>query len=149
MEQENFYTEIYINAKPENVWRTFFSKDGFYKSFYGTEIQSTFFVGDKIEFTNEMDGQRTVHIYGDILESVENKILAYTDHPGAIYSDKHAELISRVRITFEQLGQATRLTLTNDQFSKDNPLSAKANQWWLILSNLKTFIETGGLMTLK
>ena len=149
MSQEDFYTEIYINAKPESVWRIFFSKEGFYKSFYGTEIQSTYIVGDKIEFVSEMDGQKIVHIYGNILESVENKILAYTDHPGPIYSDKHSELISRVKISFHQIGQATRLTLTNDQFSKDNPLITKSNQWWLLLSNLKTFIEIGELMSMK
>lgn len=148
MNQDIFYTEIFINANPELVWKTFLSKDGFFKSFFGTEIQSNFNVGDKIEFASVNGEERTVHIYGKILEYEKNKILAYTDHPGPIYYDNHADLKSRVRITFEPIGQVTKLALTNDQFS-DNTLREEAAQWWLILSNFKTFLETGRLMKLE
>lgn len=146
MNQENFYTEIFVNADPEVVWKTFLSKDGFFKSFFGTEIESTFEIGDGIEFVSLNGNERTVHIYGKILEYVPNKILAYTDHPGSIYYENHAELESRVKITLEPVGKVTRLTLTNDQFGENNPLEKEASQWWLILSNFKTFLETGNLM---
>ncbi len=65
-----------------------------------------------------------------------------------MYQENHAELSSRVKVTFEEMGPATRLCLTNYQFSKDNPMAAEAKQWYLILSNLKTWIETGQLMQL-
>ena len=148
MNQKDFYTEIFINANPEIVWQTFLSKDGFFKSFFGTEIQTNFSIGDKIEFVSVNGEERIVHIYGEILEYEQYKILAYTDHPGPIYYDNHAELKSRVKITLEPIGQVTKLTLTNDQFS-DDTLKKEASQWWLILSNFKTFLETGTLMKLK
>ena len=148
MNNKDFYAEIFINTKPEIVWKTFTSKDGFFKSFFGTEIESTFEVGDNIEFVSLNGKERIVHIYGKILENEKYKTLAYTDHPGPIYYDNHAQLKSRVRITLEPIGQVTRFTLTNDQFS-DNTLRKEASQWWLILSNFKTFLETGNLMKLK
>jgi hypothetical protein len=39
MNNKDFYTEIFINTEPEIVWKTFISKDGFFKSFFGTEIE--------------------------------------------------------------------------------------------------------------
>lgn len=146
---EGYYFEIYINTKPKKVWNAFIGENQFFKSFYGANIKSTFKIGDRIEYSGEYKGKKTVHIYGEILEYEEERLLAYTDHPGPMYNENHAELVSRIRVTFEPFGQSTKLTLTNDRFSKNNPMKEKVNQWYLILSNLKTYVETGELMKLE
>ncbi len=148
MTENKFYTELYINAIPETVWDKFISPTGFFKSFYGTEIQSTFNVGESIKFVSQQAGQKTIHIYGNIVAIEKHKLLVYTEHPGAIYTDKHSVLNSIIKITFDRVGHSTKLTLLNDQFSHPS-LEEKANQWFLVLSNFKTYIETGKLMTLK
>ena len=117
--------------------------------FYGAEIRSTFKIGDPIEYVGEYEGKETVHIYGNVLEYEQGKLIAYTDHPGPMYNENHKKLESRIRITFEPIGQSTKMTLTNDQFSENNPLKEKADQWYLILSNFKTYVETGELMKLE
>ena len=146
---KDFYTEIYVNALPNKVWDAFLSKDRFFKAFYNSEIKSTFKIGDRIEYSGEYNGQETIHIYGKILDFEKEKLLSYTDHPGPMYHSNHADLESRVTITFDLIGKSTKLCLTNDNFSANNPLEEKTNQWYLILSNFKTFVETGKLMSLS
>lgn len=146
---KDFYTEIYIEAPTEKVWNAFVLPNQFFMAFYGANIKSSFIIGDRIEYVGEYEGKETVHIYGKILEYDENKILSYTDHPGPTYNEKHAKLVSRIRVTFEPFGKITKLTLTNDEFSENNPMREKAEQWYLILSNLKTYVETGKIMKIE
>lgn len=148
-ENKDFYTEIYVHAPREQVWEAFVGHGRFFQAFYGAELRSTFEIGAPLEYSGGEDGNRTVHIYGEVLEHVLHVALAYTDHPGPMYAPNHADLVSRVRITWETLGGATKLTLTNDQFSENNPMRKEAAQWYLILSNFKTFVETGELMILE
>ena len=143
---KEFYTEIFINASTETVWNAWIDPQAFFKSFFGAEIRSSFQIGEAIEYVGTHEGQEAVHIYGKVLEYEKEKVLAYTDHPGPMYSDNHAKLESRVRVVFEQKGPLTRLSVTNDQFSENNPMQEEAKQWYLILSNLKTYVETGSLM---
>ncbi len=145
----DFYTEIFINASAKKVWSAFVEPNQFFQAFFSADIRSTFKIGDQLEFAGLYEGNETVHIYGKVLEFEAGKLLSYTDHPGPMYNENHAVLESRVSITFEALGQAMRLTVTNDQFSENNPMQADAKQWYLILSNLKTWIETGQLMKLE
>ncbi len=145
----DFYTEIYIDAPTDKVWNAFVLPNTFFMAFYGANIKSTFEIGNRIEYVGDYEGKETVHIYGEILEYEQGKLLSYTDHPGPMYNEKHAELVSRIKITFEPYGKLCKLTLTNDQFSKNNPMREKSEQWHLILSNLKTYVETGKLMKIE
>ena len=145
---KNFYTEIYINASTEKVWKAFVEPSQFFMAFYGADIRSTFQIGQRIEYSGIYDGNETVHIYGEVLEYEKGRILAYTDHPGPLYNENHSKLKSRVKVTFEAVGLSTQISLTNDQFSENNPMEDEAKQWYLILSNLKTWLETGQLMNL-
>ena len=145
-ENTDFYTEMYIQAPKEQVWDAFVGQGRFFHAFYGAEIRSSFVIGAPLEYVG---GDGSVHIYGEVLEHVPQAVLAYTDHPGPLYAADHATLVSRVRITWDSLGQATKLTLTNDRFSENNPMRKEAAQWYLILSNFKTFVETGQLMILE
>lgn len=78
-----------------------------------------------------------------------HELISYTDHPGPMYKENHAELKSRIKATFELIGQSTHITMTYDQFSDNNPMQDEAKQGYLILSNLKYWIETGQLMDLE
>lgn len=146
---KDFYTEIYINSSPEKVWNAFVGENQFFMAFSRANIKSSFNVGERIEYSGMYEGHETVHIYGEVLEYEKGRILAYTDHPGPMYNENHDKLVSRVKVTFEPVGQSTKLTLTNNHFSENNPLAEKAGMWYLILSNLKTYIETGKLMNLE
>ena len=146
---KDFYTEIFINAPVQKVWKAFMAPNEFFMRFYQANIKSTFQIGDRIEYSGPYEGKETVHIYGKILEYEEHKLLAYTDHPGPMFNTDHAKLESRVKVTFDTIGQSTKLTLINDQFSENNPMIEKTDLWYLILSNLKSYVETGKLLILE
>ncbi|MDQ8734969.1 SRPBCC family protein [Paenibacillus sp. LHD-38] len=140
-----FKYEYYIGAAPEKVWAAFVSPEGTRATFFGCVIDSTFEEGSSFRYVGPgTDGDETVHIYGTILAYEENKIFSVLEHPGPSYRPNHAELESTITFTLEPVGETTKLVLTNNQFTENHPsLETVDSQWWMILSNLKTYIETG------
>ena len=142
--------QLYIGAAPEKVWDVLFSPEGTKATFYGCVIRSTFEVGGRMEYVGPgQDGEETVHVYGDILAFEPNRKFAYTEHPGPSYNPNHAELTTRVTITLEPAGACTKLILINDEWPDEHPSRANAEEGWsVILSNVKTYAETGKTLDL-
>lgn len=137
--------EFYIDAEPKKVWDALVSPEGTRKTFFGCVIKSTFKKGDSLAYIGPgNDGDETVHVYGQILDCEPYQVLSYLEHPGSTYYSNHEEIESRITFTLETVGKCTKLTLVNDQWSADHPGIKKAEEtWWIVLSNIKTFVETG------
>ncbi|MFC4098497.1 SRPBCC family protein [Paenibacillus xanthanilyticus] len=138
--------EFYIGAPKENVWGALVSPEGTKSIFFGCVLESAFEEGASFQYVGPgNDGDRTVHVYGKLLSFKPNEELSYLEHPGPSYYPNHEELQSRVTFTLETVGGCTKLTLVNDQWSpEEHPSLANAqSHWWMILSNLKTWAETG------
>ncbi len=146
----DLYYEYYIGAKPEDVWQVLVSDEGVSKTFFGCTIRSSFQVGDDFAYVGPgKDGDETVHVYGKVLEFEPNRIFSYLEHPGPCYLENHAELETRVTFTLEPVGACTKLTLVNDKWPADHPSYDNARQGWpMILSNIKTYAETGKTLDL-
>ncbi|MNH99578.1 hypothetical protein D3C73_523530 [compost metagenome] len=140
--------ELYIGAKPEAVWQILVSPEGTKTIFYGSWIESTFEVGASLKCVGPgNDGDETVHIYGTLLEFEPNKVLSYSEHPGPSYNDNHADYETRITFTLEPSGENTKLTLVNDRWTENHPSRANTEKSWpIILSNIKTFAETGKIL---
>jgi len=136
---------FYIGTSPEQVWDVLVNPEKSIKAFFGGAIRSTFQVGDDIEFVGPgAHGEDTVHIYGKLLQYEPNRVLSYTDHPGPSHYAEHAQMESRVILSLERVGGCTKLHLINDQWTENNPLFQKTEQyWWMILCNIKTMAEAG------
>ncbi|MDU5143803.1 MAG: SRPBCC family protein [Paenibacillus dendritiformis] len=147
---EDLRYEFYIGAPVDTVWNTLMSREGTRQIFFGSELRSTFQVGDRYEYVGPgNDGDETVHVYGTVLHCEPNKIFSGTEHPGPSYYSNHAELETRITFTLETVGQCTKLTLVNDQWPANHPSYANASShWWMILSNVKTLAETGRTLDL-
>lgn len=137
--------EFYIGAEPETVWNALITPEGTRRIFFGCVLESSFQVGESYAYVGPgNDGDRTVHVYGNILAFEANRLISLSEHPGPSYYENHSELESRITFTLEPVGACTKLTLVNDQFSDNHPSYDKADQsWWMILSSLKTWVETG------
>ncbi|QHT58838.1 polyketide cyclase [Paenibacillus lycopersici] len=137
--------DIYIGAKPEDVWNALVTPEGTRAIFFGSVLESTFEIGSPYAYVGPgNDGERTVHVYGEVLEYEANKRMSYTEHPGPSYRDNHAELETRVTLTLETVGAVTKLTLVNDRWTDGHPSYENTKQSWpMILSNIKTYAETG------
>lgn len=137
--------EFYIDGTREQVWDAFVSPEGTRKTFFNCVIRSTFEVGAPYEYVGPgADGDETVHVHGKILQHEPHQVLSYTENAGPSYREYDAELDTRVTFTLETVGSCTKLTLVNDQIKPDHPsLQNAESSWWMILSNIKTFVETG------
>ncbi|MFC5530833.1 SRPBCC family protein [Cohnella yongneupensis] len=136
---------VYIGADPEKVWRTFLSPEGTRAILFGSVLRSTFEVGSRYEYVGPgSDGEETVHVYGEVLAFEPYRVMSFTEHPGPSYRDNHAELQTRMTMTLEQVGECTKLTFINDEWTPGHPSYESSQQSWpMILSSFKTFIETG------
>ncbi|TXK71786.1 SRPBCC domain-containing protein [Paenibacillus sp. N3.4] len=137
--------ELYIDAKPEDVWKIFTTPEGTKAIFFGSILKTTFEIGAPYEYIGPgNDGEETVHVYGNVLAYEVNKLMSYTEHPGSSYRENHAELETRITLTLETVGNCTKLTLINDQWPENHPSyeSTKVS-WPMILSNVKTYAESG------
>jgi uncharacterized protein YndB with AHSA1/START domain len=137
--------QYYIGATAETVWKILVEDEGVKQIFYGSVLKSTFEPGAHYEYVGPGDaGEETVHVYGKVLVFEPYKTMSFTEHPGPSYNVDHANLESRITMTLEPVGNTTKLTLVNDNWSEDHPsIERTADIWPTILSNIKTLAETG------
>jgi uncharacterized protein YndB with AHSA1/START domain len=84
------------------------------------------------------DGKRSTYVRGEVLQSEPPKLLQYTFAVG------DSNKISRVTIELVPETEATRVSVTHDQWAEDDSAYASSAEGWpRILSRLKTLIETG------
>ena len=133
--------EVYIKTTPERLWEAITDADLRSKYSFGMRVASDFTPGSRYELS---------HPAGGLLGEGEN---LEVDPPRrlvqsmvALWSDEvKNEGRSRVTWEIEPVGSSCRLTVTHDE------LRAGANGelyggWPMILSGLKTLLETGELL---
>ncbi|KIS28629.1 ArsR family transcriptional regulator [Arthrobacter sp. SPG23] len=135
--------EIYIKTTPERLWEAI--TDGEIRSKYqfGSVITSAWTPGSRFEMGNPTSG--------DLLGEGEN---LEVDPPRRLVQsmralwgeDVKAEGTSRVTWEIEPVGDSCRLTVTHDQL-RDGANDQLFGGWPMILSGLKTWLETGELLT--
>ena len=90
------------------------------------------------------DGGHTVHIYGNVLAFEPNRWFSYTCRVGEAYGAEHKDFESRVTYTLESAAPCTKLSLVHDQWREGNPAyEGIAEGWPMMLSSIKTLVETG------
>ena len=136
---------VYIGAKPEEVWHALVSPEGTRAIFFGCVLESTFETDAPYKYVGPGDdGDETVHVYGKVLAFEPHRRMSFTEHPGPAYNAKHAELETRITMTFETVGNCTKVTLVNDLWPAGHPSYERTKDSWpIILSSLKTYVETG------
>lgn len=142
---EDLKYEIYVGATPETVWNVLVTPEGTKAIFFGSVLESTFEIGSSYAYIGPGDdGEKTVHVYGEVLAFEPHARMSFTEHPGPSYRDNHAELETRLTLTLEPVGAVTKLTLVNDKWPDNHPSYENTkNSWPMILSNIKTYAETG------
>jgi uncharacterized protein YndB with AHSA1/START domain len=135
--------EIYIRTDPERLWAAITDPEIRAKFHFGLSIESDWAVGS---------GYRLVHpgaerplIEGENLEVDRPRRLVQTMR--ALWGpDAERAGTSRVTWEIEEVGDSCRLTVTHDRLAQDAP-SELYGGWPMILSGLKTWLETGSTLT--
>jgi DNA-binding transcriptional ArsR family regulator/uncharacterized protein YndB with AHSA1/START domain len=133
--------EIYIKTTPEQLWEAI--TDGEIRSKYnfGVGIESEFTPGSRFEMRS-----------GDFLigegENLEvDPPRKLVQHATMLFNDAaKREGVTRITWDIEPVGDSCRLTLTHDEL-REGANSELYGGWPMILSGLKTWLETGELLT--
>ena len=133
--------EIYIKTTPERLWRAITDPEMRRKYTFGAVVTSDWTPGSRYEGR----GLGTPIFEEENLEVDPPRRLVQTFR--AIWGDEvKAEGTSRVTWEIEPIGDSCRLTVTHDQLREGaNP--QLYGGWPMILSGLKTLLETGELLT--
>jgi uncharacterized protein YndB with AHSA1/START domain len=130
---------FYFAAPPEKVWEAFVSPESNRIIFGGAELEIDLKPGGPMNWVGKgADGQRVIYVGGEVLQATQPALLQHTFTMGS--SGK----VSRVTIELTAESEATRVSLTHDQWAEDDTFyAACADGWPRILSRLKTLVETG------
>ena len=135
--------EIYIRTTPKQLWEAITNPDIRAKYHFGNRVLSDWETGSSYALVH--DGFDGSLVDGENLIVDPPRRLVQTMN---IHWSDNAEHqgTSRVTWTIESVGDSCRLTVTHDQLRDDAPAEIYGG-WPMILSGLKTWLETGELLT--
>jgi uncharacterized protein YndB with AHSA1/START domain len=135
--------EIYIRATPEQLWTAITDPDARARYQFGARVGSSWAAGSSYQVTHP--GAPGPLIEGENLEVDPPRRLVQSYH--AVWDDDVAAAgTSRVTWEIEPVGDSCRLTVTHDQL-RDDADPHLYGGWPMILSGLKTWLETGQELT--
>lgn len=138
MTSTEFVYTTFIKSTRQKVWNAITNAE-FTKQYWGCELISDWSVGAKWHSVRNADGQ--TNMVGEVIESSPPNRLSYTWHLPDAHADSDK---SRVTFELETVGDAVKLTVTHDRLSTSSDMASKISQGWpLVLSSLKSFLETG------
>jgi uncharacterized protein YndB with AHSA1/START domain len=135
--------EIYIKTTPERLWEAITDPEIRRKYNFGVQVDSDWTPGSRYEFSHpSADGLLGE---GENLEVDPPRRLVQSYR--ALWSDDvKNEGTSRVTWEIEPVGDSCRLTVTHDEL-REGANDELYGGWPMILSGLKTLLETGELLT--
>jgi uncharacterized protein YndB with AHSA1/START domain/biotin operon repressor len=135
--------EIYIRTTPERLWQAIVDPEIRSKYNFGAGVRSDWTPGSRLEMgapeANGLLGE------GEVLEVDPPRRLVHT--MVALWSDEvREEGVSRVTWEIEPIADSCRLTVVHDQL-REGANDQLFGGWPMILSGLKTWLESGELLT--
>lgn len=138
MSKPVFVYVTYIASTPEKVFKALTSTEATGKFWFGNAVTSDWKVGSPVTFHRE----GKLSLQGKILENDPPRRLSHTFTPQ--HEPHNGTDTSRVVFDLEQQRDQVKLTVTHDDFAEGSKVFASiSNGWPLVLSNLKSLLETG------
>ena len=135
--------EIYIKTTPERLWEAITDPAIRARYNFGSGAYSDWTPGARIELRAEKaDGLLGE---GEVLEVDRPRRLVHTMIAN-FSPEAQAEGTTRVTYEIEPVGDSCRLVLTHDQM-RDGANEQLYGGWPMVLSGLKTWLESGELLT--
>lgn len=136
----SFVYVTYIAATPEKVFEAI-TKPDLARRYWGHENVSDWQPGSKWEHIRA-DDERTVQLVGKVVEVSPPSRLVITWAGASQASDPAS--YSRVTFEIEEYEDMVRLTVTHDELEAGSAMASGITKGWpVVLSSLKSFLETG------
>lgn len=140
-DKPEFVYVIYIESTPDKVWQALTDPE-MTAEYWGHRNVSDWQAGSTWEH-QRTDGSRTVDVVGTVVESSPPSRLVLTaGEPG----QDRPNGPSRLTFTIEPYGEIVRLTVTEENFLDEAERDGAAGGWAAVLSNLKSYLETGRVL---
>jgi uncharacterized protein YndB with AHSA1/START domain len=135
--------EIYIRTTPERLWEAITDSEIRSRYNFGSRVYSDWTAGSALRMTHpNADGLLGE---GEVLTIDPPRRLVHTLR--ALWSDEvREEGTSRVTWEIEPVGDSCRLTVVHDEL-REGANDELYGGWPMILSGLKTWLETGEILT--
>jgi len=135
--------EIYIKTTPERLWEAIVNPELRAKYNFGVGVQSDWTTGSRYESVHPRAGMPLAAGENLEVDPPRRLVQSFT----ALWSeDVKAEGSSRVTWEIEQVEDSCRLTVIHDQL-REGANAELYGGWPMILSGLKTLLETGEELT--
>jgi uncharacterized protein YndB with AHSA1/START domain len=135
--------EIYIKTTPERLWEAITDGEMRAKYNFGVAVSSDWTPGSRYEGVHPMAPAALLEGENLEIDPPRRLVQSFT----ALWSDEvRQEGTSRVTWEIEPVGDSCRLSVTHDQLREDAN-SEIYGGWPMILSGLKTLLETGETLT--
>jgi uncharacterized protein YndB with AHSA1/START domain len=138
MNEQRIVEVIYIRTSLIELWDALTNPDVTQRYWFDTRIVSDWKIGSKVQYLR--NGELTdEHV---VLANEKYRVLSHTFQP--LFGEFQSEPPSRVTFTMAENGGVVRLTIVHDGFPPDSKVCPACSKGWpMILSSLKTFLETG------
>jgi uncharacterized protein YndB with AHSA1/START domain len=135
--------EIYIKTTPERLWEAITDREIRSKYQWDSQISSTWKPGSHFEMRSGVGSLLLVEGENVVVEPPRRLVQSMVALWG---EDVKSEGTSRITWEIEPVGDSCRLTVTHDQM-REGANDQLYGGWPMILSGLKTYLETGELLT--
>ncbi|MFN8555490.1 MAG: SRPBCC family protein [Candidatus Obscuribacterales bacterium] len=141
MTNVEFVYTTYIKSTQQKVWDAIVTPE-FTRQYWGCALNSDWKKGSSWHSIRNADGQKNMQ--GTVLESSPPDELSFSWHlPDA----KEESEQSRVTFKLETIGDTVKLTVIHDKLESGSTMATNISQGWpLVLSSLKSFLETGNAL---
>ena len=139
MDRPRHVFQIYIRTSAQQLWQAITDPEFTQRYFRNSRVESTWRPGDRIAYWIEQE----LVVEGQVLEAEPPRRLVTT------WSFRRNPLLrddppSRVTWEIEPTGDACKLTVVHDAFASETRTYRDVGSGWpLILSSLKSVLETG------
>lgn len=134
-DKPDFVFSTYIRTTPQALWDALTKPELTEKYYYGGRVQADLRVGGRFDY---LDPKGEINLRGEVLEIDPPKKLVTTFK--ATWSPPEGQM-TRVMYEIEPLGEVCKFTMTHFDYEKS--MAGIEDGWPIIISGLKTFLETG------
>jgi DNA-binding transcriptional ArsR family regulator/uncharacterized protein YndB with AHSA1/START domain len=134
-DKPDFVVSTYIRTTPDRLWEALPNPEITRQFYYGGRVQAQLEVGGRFDY---LDPKGEINLRGEVLEVDPPRRLVTTFK--ASWAEPGGE-VTRVMYEIEPMGEVCKFTLTHFDYEKSK---AGVEQGWpIIISGLKTWLETG------
>ena len=134
-DKPNFVFSTYIRTTPDKLWDALTNPEMTQQYYYGGRVQADLRVGGRFYY---LDPAGEMNLDGEVIEIDPPRKLVTTFK--ATWSPPEGQT-TRVMYEIEPMGEVCKLTMTH--FDYEKAMAGIEIGWPIIISGLKTFLETG------